>query len=317
MTGVVIVGGLITIVLLFVGLIVTNSRESGLLEERLTQYLGEESPQEQTEAQRRALSDWVTKRVERTSFGSRIAQNLARADMKFRVGEYFALIFISMSALGGLAWLIGGRNIISFAIGAVFGYLLPGIYVARQQAQRLTRFSDQLPDMLNLVVNGLRAGYSTLQALEAVSRELPSPISDEFRRVVQEMQLGITMEAAMANLLRRIPSDDLDFVITAINVQREVGGNLSEILDTISFTIRERVRIKGEIRVITAQVRVSGIILSLIPVFLTIVLWFLNPEYLMSFADAGPTCAATAAVVVVGLISLGYYIMTRIAAIEI
>jgi tight adherence protein B len=199
----------------------------------------------------------------------------------------------------------------------VIGYFLPGIYVSRQQARRLNKFNDQLSDMLNLMVNGLRAGYSTLQAMEAVSRELPTPISEEFRRVVQEMQLGIPMEGALANLLRRIPSDDLDFVITAINVQREVGGNLSEILDTISFTIRERVRIKGEIRVITAQVRVSGIILALIPVGLTLVLWFLNPEYLMSFADAGPLCAGIAAGVVVTLISLGYYVMTRIAAIEI
>ena len=110
--------------------------------------------------------------------------------------------------------------------------------------RRLTRFNDQLSDMLNLMVNGLRAGYSTLQAMEAVSKELPTPISDEFRRVVQEMQIGIPMDTALQNLLRRIPSDDLDFVVTAINVQREVGGNLSEILDTISFTIRERVKIK-------------------------------------------------------------------------
>ena len=317
MPGLVIVGGIITIALLIIGMIVTSGREQGLLEERLSQYLGEETPQEDAEAQRRVLSDWVSKRVERTSFGSRVSQSLARADMKFRVGEYFALIFISVAVVGALAWLVGGRNIISFAIGAVLGYLLPGIYVARQQARRLNRFNDQLPDMLNLMVNGLRAGYSILQAMEAVSRELPSPISEEFRRVVQEMQLGISMEAAMANLLRRIPSDDLDFVVTAINVQREVGGNLSEILDTISFTIRERVRIKGEIRVITAQVRVSGNILALIPIVLTIVLWFLNPDYLMSFADAGPLCAALAAIVVIILISLGYYIMTRIAAIEI
>ena len=106
-------------------------------------------------------------------------------------------------------------------------------------------------------------------------------------------------------------------MITAINVQREVGGNLSEILDTISFTIRERVRIKGEIRALTAQVRVSGVVLSLIPVFLTVVLWFLNPRYLMSFSDAGPLCAALAGIVVVLMIGSGYYIMTRIAAIEI
>jgi len=316
-TGIVIVGGIVTIALLVVGLIMTNSREQGLLEDRLTQYLGEDSTQEITEDQRRALSDWVTKRVERTSFGSRISQSLARADMKLRVGEYFALIFISVALQGGLAWLLGGRNIISFAIGAVTGYLTPGMYVSRQQSRRLTRFNDQLPDMLNLMVNGLRAGYSTLQAMEAVSKELPSPISEEFRRVVQEMQLGVSMEGAFANLVRRIPSTDLDFVITAMNVQREVGGNLAEILDVISFTIRERVRIKGEIRVITSQVRVSGTILALIPIVLTVVLWFLNPEYLMSFADAGPFCAIIAAVVVITLISLGYFIMTRIAQIEI
>jgi tight adherence protein B len=317
MIPIVIVGGVITIALLVAGLIVTSSREQGLLEERLSQYLGEDKSAEEAEEQRRAISDWVSKRVERTSFGGRISQNLARADLKFRVGEYFALIFLSVVIVGGLTWLIGGRNIVSFLIGAVVGYLAPGMYVSRQQARRLNRFNEQLPDMLNLMVNGLRAGYSTLQAMEAVSKELPSPISEEFRRVVQEMQLGIPMETAMGNLLRRIPSDDLDFVITAINVQREVGGNLSEILDIISFTIRERVRIKGEIRVITSQVRVSGTILALIPVGLTIILWFLNPAYLMSFADAGPFCAIIAAVVVIVLISLGYYIMMRISAIEI
>jgi len=143
------------------------------------------------------------------------------------------------------------------------------------------------------------------------------PISEEFRRVVQEMQIGLPMETALANLFRRIPSDDLDFVITAINVQREVGGNLSEILDTISFTIRERIRIKGEIRVVTAQVRTSGTVLSLIPIGLSVVLWFLNPKYLMSFADAGPLCAVIAAVTVVVLIVSGYFVMMKISQIEI
>jgi tight adherence protein B len=317
MTGIVIIGGIVTIVLLVVGMIATGSREQGLLEDRLSQYLGDATLPDESPEQRRAISDWVTRRVERTTFGGRIGQSLARADIKLKVGEYLALIFLSVVLVGGVAWFIGGRNIISFLIGGVAGYLAPGIYVARQQAQRLNRFNDQLSDMLNLMVNGLRAGYSTLQAMEAVSKELPSPICDEFRRVVQEMQLGIPMEASLANLLRRIPSDDLDFVITAINVQREVGGNLSEILDTISFTIRERVRIKGEIRALTAQVRVSGVVLSLIPVFLTIVLWFLNPGYLRSFSDAGPLCAAIAAIVVVLMIGSGYYVMTRIAAIEI
>jgi tight adherence protein B len=317
LVGLVLGGGILIIILLVIGLVVTSSRDQNLLEDRLTQYLGQATTPEEQEDQRRAISNWVFKRVERTTFGERISQNLARADLKFRVGEYMAMVFVSMAVVGGLAFLLGRGSPISFGIGAVIGYVLPGLYVSGQQARRLNRFNDQLSDMLNLMVNGLRAGYSTLQALEAVNRELPTPISEEFRRVVQEMQLGIPMDGALANLLRRIPSDDLDFVITAINVQREVGGNLSEILDTISFTIRERVRIKGEIRVITSQVRVSGIFLALIPIGLTIVLWFLNPEYLMSFGDAGPVCAWIAATVVVVLISLGYYVMTRIAAIEI
>ena len=156
---------------------------------------------------------------------------------------------------------------ISAGIGAIAGAFAPGMYVKSQQKKRLQKFNDQLADMLNLMVNGLRAGYSTMQAMEAISKELPAPICDEFRRVIQEMQIGISMETALDNLLRRIPSEDLDFVITAINVQREVGGNLSEILDNISFTIRERVRIKGEVRVLTSQVRTSGSCTFLDPIF--------------------------------------------------
>jgi tight adherence protein B len=131
------------------------------------------------------------------------------------------------------------------------------------------------------------------------------------------MQIGIAMETALENLLRRIPSEDLDFVITAINVQREVGGNLSEILDNISFTIRERVRIKGEVRVLTSQVRTSGSVLSLIPFFLVLILWFLNPEYLMSVTDGGPYITAAIICVVLGLIFSSYFIMMKIADIEV
>ncbi len=317
LTWIIIIGGVLVIVLLVIGLIVSASSERNLVEQRLGQFLEEGKPVPDKEAQRSVLTEWVSSRVEKTSFGDRVSRDLARADLKFKVGEYFALIFIAVVVLGFLLWLIGGRSPISFLIGAVVGFFAPGFYVRQQQAKRLNKFNDQLSDMLNLMVNGLRAGYSTMQAMEAVSKELPAPICDEFRRVVQEMQIGITMETALENLLRRIPSDDLDFVVTAINVQREVGGNLSEILDTISFTIRERVKIKGEIRVMTAQVRTSGTILSLIPVFLTLILWFLNPAYLMTFADAGPICAGAAIAAVVFLISIGYFIMMRIADIEV
>ncbi len=263
------------------------------------------------------MTEWVSQRVEHTSLGERISRDLARADLKFKAGEYVALIVIAIIAVGAIAWLLGGRNPISFLIGAVVGYFIPGFYVRRQQARRLTKFNEQLSDMINLMVNGLRAGYSTMQAMEAVSKELPPPICDEFRRVVQEMQIGIPMEAALQNLLRRIPSEDLDFMVTAINVQREVGGNLSEILDTISFTIRERVRIKGEIRALTAQVRTSGVVLSMVPVFLALMIWFISPTYLSSFLDDGPICAGALVAVILILIGLGYFIMMRIADIEV
>ena len=320
LTWIIIGGGLALFVLLSIGLVVSVTSERTVLDQRLGQYLGD-AEAGVTEADRRAqssqITDWVSRRMERTSFGDRIARQLARADMKLKVAEYIVLIVVAVLGVGFLAWLVGGRSPISFLIGGVVGYILPGLYVSRQQRRRLNRFNDQLSDMINLMVNGLRAGYSTMQAMEAVSKELPSPISDEFRRVVQEMQIGLPMETALENLLRRIPSDDLDFMVTAINVQREVGGNLSEILDTISFTIRERVRIKGEIRTLTAQVRTSGTVLSLIPVFLVLTLWFLNPEYLLSLQEGGPYCVIGVAVAVLIMITSGYLIMMKIADIEV
>jgi tight adherence protein B len=315
---IIIVVGIILIIILVIGVIVSSNSENAIVEQRLDQYFESDNQADKDkQVQRAVLTEWVSKRVEKTTFGDRIARELARADLKFKVSEYFALIVISIISLGAFAWLIGNRHIISLLIGAVVGAFIPRFYVKRQQAARLRRFNEQLADMLNLTVNGLRAGYSTMQAMESISRELPSPISDEFRRVVQEMQIGITMEAALDNLLRRIPSEDLDFVITSINVQREVGGNLSEILDTISFTIRERVRIKGEIRVMTAQVRASGAILSMVPFGLTVVLWFINPEYLMSVNQGGPLCAGIIICVILGLIGSGYFVMMKIADIEV
>ena len=317
MNWIIIIGGIILIILLIVGVIVSSNSERSIVEERLSQYLDDDKPGADAAAQRSVVTDWVSRRVEKTSFGDRIARDLARADLKFKVGEYFVLILVSILLGGLIAWFIGNRHPISALIGTIAGAFAPSMYVKSQQKKRLQKFNDQLSDMLNLMVNGLRAGYSTMQAMEAISKELPSPISDEFRRVVQEMQIGITMETALENLLRRIPSEDLDFVVTAINVQREVGGNLSEILDNISFTIRERVRIKGEVRVLTSQVRTSGSVLSLIPFGLTIILWFLNPEYLMSVTQGGPICTAAIICVVLGLIGSSYFIMMRIADIEV
>jgi tight adherence protein B len=311
------VGAGIAVVLLIVGIVLSSSGERTLVDDRLNKYLEEDQNKIDIDKESKgALTDWVNKRVEKSTFGERIARDLARADLKFKPGEYIALFVIAIVGGALITYMIGGRHILSALIGVIIGAFLPGLYVNNQKGKRLVKFNDQLPDMLNLVVNGLRAGYSTMQAMEAVSKELPPPICDEFKRVVQEMQLGIPMEKALENLLRRIPSEDLDFVVTAINVQREVGGNLAEIMDVISYTIRERVRIKGEIRALTAQAIYSGRALALMPIGLLCILYFLNQKYVMEFFKNG-YCGWVPLVVAALLIMVGYFVMTRIANVEV
>ncbi|MCJ7583171.1 MAG: type II secretion system F family protein [Anaerolineales bacterium] len=318
MITVLIIGGGLAFFLLIIGVYFSVTSERALVEERLSKLLEEEKSPKASKESRGALTDWVNRRVEKSSFGDRIARELARADLKFKPGEYIALYAISIAGFAMVAFFLGGRLLPSALIGAVMGAFVPRLYVKRQQGRRLLRFNEQLPDMLNLVVNGLRAGFSTMQSLESVSKEMPPPICDEFRRVVQEMQLGIPMERALNNLYRRIPSEDLDFVITAINVQREVGGNLAEILDIISYTIRERIRIKGEIRVLTSQVMYSGRILALMPVALILILWFINRDYMMTFfVPENRLCGLIALGTAALMIGIGYFVMTKIASVEV
>jgi tight adherence protein B len=320
-----IIGAGIEVALLVAGIAVTARSERGLVEKRLGKYLDEEQFDALKGSKPKAtpVGDWFNARLEGSSLGGGIARDLARADLKIKAGEYIAARVILGMAGAAIMWYLnrdsGIIGVVLFTIlGFVIGYMALRFWVKSKQGKRLVRFNDQLADMLNLMVNGLRAGYSTMQAMEAVSREMPPPISDEFRRVVQENQLGIGIEPALENLLRRIPSDDLDLVITAINVQREVGGNLAEILDTISYTIRERVRIKGEIRVLTSQVLYSGRFLAMMPLIIAAILWFLNKPYMMEFFNPETRIPGLIALCIAGgMIAAGYFVMTRIAKIEV
>lgn len=314
-----LMGGGLALILLVVGIAITVTSERSLVEERLGRYIEDEAAIKASKGEKSAaVKDWFNVQVEKSSWGEKIARELARADLKLKAGEYvFVVLLIGLGA-GFLSWYFLGQTIIVGIVGFLIGMLAPRFYVRRQQNQRLNHFNDQLADMLNLMVNGLRAGFSTMQAMEAVSRELPAPISDEFRRVVQEMQLGITMERALDNLLRRIPSEDLDLVVAAVNVQREVGGNLAEILDTISHTIRERVRIKGEIRVLTSQVMYSGRFLSMMPLFIFGALWVLNRPYMMQFFNPETRVVGIIALVISGIMIIsGYFVMKKISSIEV
>jgi tight adherence protein B len=328
-TTILIIGGAVALILLVVGLIVTATEERSLVDERL-EYLDEQGVP--VIPKKAIIGDWVGKQATKYTWGQSLTRSLARADIKMKTGEYIMLVVV-LTIMGGLmGWFLGGgsnfggeegataqlASIPAILIGAGLGFAVPVFYLRRQQSKRLIKFDNQLGDMLSLMVNGLRAGYSVMQAMEAVSREMPVPISDEFRRVVQEMQLGITMNVALENLTRRIPSKDLDLLVTAMNVQREVGGNLAEILDTISHTIRERVRVKGEIRVLTSQVMTSGRFLAIMPVGVIIIMYFINRGYMMRFFNPATRMFGIPALIIGAFMILtGYYLMQKIAKIDV
>ncbi len=211
-------------------------------------------------------------------FAGGIRAQLRKADLKLTVAEYLLAHVVAAGALAAVGLLLG--NVAFAGIGFIAGLFAPRLYVGYRQNQRKKQFSEQLGDVLNLWVNSLRAGYSVVQAMEAVAREAPDPAGIEFKRVVSEIAIGIPPEVALNNMLSRLENEDLDLVFTAVNIQREVGGNLAEILDTISETIRERVRIKGEIRTLTSSGRATGTLIGLLPILLALFLLLINPDYM-------------------------------------
>ncbi len=231
------------------------------------------------------------------------------------VGEFLVLQVVAALGLAVGGYFLFGTIVLAI-LAAVIGWFAPRWFVSYRQGQRVRAFGDQLGDSLNLMVNGLRSGYSVLQAMEAVSREMPPPISTEFARVVQEVQIGLPLDQALGNMLRRIQSDDLDLVVTAINVQREVGGNLAEVLDVISFTIRERVRIKGEVRTLTAQGKYSGYVISFLPIALAFVLFCVNKPYVERLFTSG-FCGWAMVICGLLMIGTGFIAIQKIVTIEV
>jgi tight adherence protein B len=221
------------------------------------------------------VDEVLTKR----GFAANLATELARADVKLTVTEFLILSGLCVVALFVIGMIVLGGPVFGLLLG-VLGFFLPRVYLRIRQGRRLKAFNDQLADSVMLLANSLRSGYSLLQSMDTVSKQLSPPISTEFARVVREIGLGIPNETAFQNLLRRIDSDDLDLMITAINVQHEVGGNLAEILDKIGHIIRERIRIKGEIKTLTAMQRASAYIVTSLPVIMAVIISIINPDYM-------------------------------------
>jgi tight adherence protein B len=313
-----VVGGivLLALVLLVVGL-TGDSAGDALLEERLGRRAPRGRTSDRSEISRSRRDGFVSAALDRAiqgrSFARNLATQLAQADLKWTVGEFLVFTLCIALSLGLFFYAIG--RFVLIPVGVIAGFFAPRAYLGVRKTRRLQEFNGQLSDALNLIVNSLRAGYSTTQALDVIANEMPSPISDEFGRVVLELQLGVPFDTAMANLLRRMPSADMDLIITAMSVQREVGGNLAEVLDAISFTIRERVRIKGEIRTLTSQGRYTGYLITALPFVLGLVIYMINPGFMVPlFSDP---CGWLMVGISLVLIVIGYIAINKIVTIEI
>ena len=265
--------------------------------------------------------------VEQRDFGANLARDIARADLKLKPGEFMAIwlgvvvavpmVFLAMSVVFKPL-----SSPIALLIGVVVGFFLPRSWLGRRRASRLNAFNKQLPDTITLIANALRAGSSFLQAIEMVVRESTPPVTVEFGRVVREVNLGLAFDVALENMVRRVRSDDLELMATAITIQHQVGGNLAEILDSIAFTIRERVRIKGEIRTLTAQQRLSGYVVAGMPVGLMGILFVIAPNFMKPMFENPPgILGLPAGLFVLGLggffMLVGFLLIQRIVAIEV
>ena len=191
------------------------------------------------------------------------------------LGSEFQVILILGSFAVGIFALLLTFNPMMLLIGAVGGILFGMMYLKLHIANRQKAFLNQLGDTLIMVSNALRAGFSFMQAMELISKEMDAPIGVEFQKVINEINLGATIETAMENMGKRMQSSDFDLVVTAVLIQRQVGGNLSQVLDTISDTINERIRMRREISALTAQGKLSGIIVGIIPIFIA---WFVYSQ---------------------------------------
>ncbi len=269
----------------------------------------------------------VNRAVEGRSFGANIARELARADMKLKVSEYLLIIAgctVGFPLLVAAASLLIPTlaNPIFLLVGALVGFLTPRFYVSRRKKGRLNSFNKQLPDTITLIANALRAGSSFLQAIELVVREARPPISLEFSRVIREVNLGLPFEQAMENMVRRVRSEDLELMATAITIQHQVGGNLAEILDSIAYTIRERIRIKGEIRTLTAQQRISGYVVAGLPIGLAGLLFLIAPGFMEPMFSKPPEVLGLPGGVIILAIGgfmmfVGFLIIRRVVDIQV
>jgi tight adherence protein B len=325
-----LIAGLAAGAVLLVAVGIAMSGGGGGVASRLERYAsarGEAASGASGEERESAIVAGLSRVIERQDMAARLSTELARADLKLRPAEFLAfwiaspLVFVAVAYVLGFVF-SGFQNIIALVGVFILGAWFPRFYLKYRQGRRLKAFGDQLPDTITLLANSLRAGSSFLQGIELVTREARPPISEEFERVVREMALGVALQPALNNLSRRVASEDLELMVTAINIQSQVGGNLATVLDSIAYTIRERIRIQGEIKTLTAMQRYSGYVITLLPIGLAAILFLVSPTYITPMVQSPPETFGLPTGILffaVGLISMGigYMLIRRIVDIKV
>src|SRR5512143_3872872 len=291
--GTLIIAALAAGAVILIALGIAMSGTSGITLERLERYAATSKPGDAAGAGQGGVAELIAKSaalaqlnkaVERRDFGTNLLRELGAADLKLKPSEYLAIWAGTTVGVPIVMFFVGFvvkalQNPIVLIIGLIIGFMAPRFWLNNRKSSRLRAFNKQLPDTVTLIANALRAGSSFLQAIELVVRESRPPISIEFSRVIREVNLGLPFDLALENMVKRVKSEDFELMATAIAIQHQVGGNLAEILDSIAFTIRERIRIKGEIRTLTAQQRLSGYVVGLLPFGLAGFIYLAAPTF--------------------------------------
>ena len=321
-----LIAGLAALAVVVIAIGISMSAGGGAVASRLERYASGRDEAEAGPAESPVVAG-LSRVIERQDLATRLSTDLARADLKMKPAEFLlawaATPFLFVAGAFVIGFIFPGfQNVVALVAFFLLGIYAPRFYLKYRQRKRLRQFGEQLPDTITLLANSLRAGSSFLQGIELVTREARPPISEEFERVVREMQLGMALQPALNNLVRRVASEDLELMVTAIQIQSTVGGNLATVLDAIAFTIRERIRIMGEINTLTAMQRYSGYVITLLPVGLAGILFLISPSYIGRMLANPPEMLGLPLGVVffmVGLISMGmgYVLIRRIVDIKV
>ena len=255
--------------------------------------------------------DTLLRRSERVSL---LQKMLAQGNVDIRAGNFLMLCAVASLILGAIAF-IAGRNLIFGWAGALLGFFVPYAYASHMRTRRFQKFEEKFPEAIDTLSRAVRAGHAFTTALEMIASELAEPVAGEFRQLYEEQKFGLPVRDALINLTERVPLVDVKFFVTAVMLQRETGGNLAEILDNLSYVIRERFKILRQVRVHTAQGRLTMFLLMALPPTIVVFMQVLNPGFIQPlFTDP---LGHTLIVAGIALQTMGYFVIRKIIRIQV